>query len=276
MKYRLIVTDMDGTLLGTDHKITSENKSALKDALNEGIKVTVATGRMYSSAKKEIDFLESDVPIIACNGAIIKDSKTEEILYSNSICTSKCLEILKILENHKVYYQFYSENLLMCKERKNESSDIVRMKRLINNGVELVAKENLEEDIKLNSILKVIVVEEKDVSILDEVVKDISLIEGLEITKSWANNIEIMAKGSNKGNAVRFIAKYLDINKEEIIAFGDNHNDISMLEYVGTGVAMGNADEFVKSKAKFVTSTNHEDGVAKAIYKLMNLNLATN
>ncbi|MGL5694391.1 MAG: Cof-type HAD-IIB family hydrolase, partial [Peptostreptococcaceae bacterium] len=261
MKYKLIVTDMDGTLLGTNHRVTEENKIALKEALNEGIKVTVATGRMYSSAKKEIDFLDSDVPIIACNGALIKDSKTEEVIYSNFIENNKCLAVLKILEKYKVYYQFYSEDLLMCKERDNESSDILRMKRLTNNGVKLISKPNLEIDIKDRYILKIIVVEEKNVSILDEISEEIGLIKGLEITKSWSNNIEIMAKGSNKGNAVKIIAERLNIDKDEIIAFGDNYNDISMLEYVGTGSAMENADDYVKSKAKFVTSANYEDGV---------------
>ncbi|MGL5328591.1 MAG: Cof-type HAD-IIB family hydrolase [Peptostreptococcaceae bacterium] len=275
MNYKLIVTDMDGTLLGTDHEISNENKMALEEAFNEGIKVTVATGRMHSSAKAHIDFLDLDVPIISCNGALIKDSKTEEIIYSNTIDTKKCLKIIEVLEKHKVYYQFYSEDLLMCKKRENEDADIIRMNRLISNGVNLVSKSNLLEDIKKRGILKVIIVEEKNISILEDIAKDINCIDGLEMTKSWFNNIEIMAKGSNKGNAVKIIADHLKVNKNEIIAFGDNYNDISMLEYVGTGVAMGNADEYVQSKADLVTKPNYEDGVAKAIYELIDFNLAT-
>lgn len=268
MDYKLIVTDMDGTLLGSNHEVTEENKKALKEALDKGIHVTVATGRMYSSAKSHISFLNSKVPIIACNGALIKDSITNEIIYSNHIDKEKSLKILDILEKYKVYYQYYSEDLLMCKKIDKDNKNLDKVKKLISNGVDLVFVPNLTEFIISKDILKVVVIEDEDLSILDEIRKELSKIEGLEITKSWFNNIEIMATGSDKGSAVKTLAKYLDIDRESIIAFGDNYNDISMLEFAGIGVAMGNADEFVKSKADYITSINNEDGVAKALYDL--------
>ena len=138
----------------------------------------------------------------------------------------------------------------------------------MSSGVDLVLLSDLTEHIISKEILKVIVIEDENLSILDEITKELNKIEGLEITKSWFNNIEIMATGSDKGSAVKILAEYLDIDKDEIIAFGDNYNDISMLEFAGIGVAMGNADEFVKSKADYITSTNSEDGVAKALYEL--------
>lgn len=276
MNYKLIVTDMDGTLLGSDHEITEENKKALKEASNEGINVTVATGRMYSSAKSHISFLNSQVPIIACNGALIKNSATNEIIYSNHINKENSLKILEILERYNVYYQYYSEDLLMCKKLDNDNKNLMKVNKLISNGVNLVLLPDITEHIMNNEILKVVVIEDENISILDDITEELNKIEGLEITKSWFNNIEIMAKGSNKGNAVRIIAEHLNIEKDDIIAFGDNYNDISMLEFAGTGVAMGNADEFVKSKADYVTSKNSEDGVAMALYKLINLKALNN
>ena len=268
MDYKLIVTDMDGTLLGSDHEVTEENKKALKEALDKGINVTVATGRMYSSAKSHISFLNSTIPIIACNGALIKDSITNEIIYSNHIDKEKSLKVLKILEKYKVYYQYYSEDLLMCKNLDKDNKNLMKVKKLMNSGVDLVLLSDLTKHIISKGILKVIVIEDENLSILDEITKELNKIEGLEITKSWFNNIEIMATGSDKGSAVKILAEYLDIDKDNIIAFGDNYNDISMLEFAGIGVAMGNADEFVKSKADYITSTNSEDGVAKALYEL--------
>ena len=85
----------------------------------------------------------------------------------------------------------------------------------------------------------------------------------------WNDNVEIMNAGSSKGNAVKFLCELLNIDKEEIIAFGDNYNDISMLEYVGMGVAMGNAEEDVKKIASYITESNTESGVAKAIDDLV-------
>ena len=268
MDYKLIVTDMDGTLLGSDHEVTEENKKALKEALDKGINVTVATGRMYSSAKSHISFLNSKVPIIACNGALIKDSITNEVIYSNHISKDKSLKILHILEKYNVYYQYYSEDLLMCKKIDKDNKNLDKVKKLISNGVDLVFVPNLTEFIISKDILKVVVIEDENIHILDEIKKELRKIEGLEITKSWFNNIEIMATGSDKGSAVKTLAKYLDIDRKNIIAFGDNYNDISMLEFSGMGVAMGNADEFVKSKADYITSINDEDGVAKALYDL--------
>ena len=269
MSYKLIVTDMDGTLLGDNHEVTENNKIALKEALDSGIYVTVATGRMYSSAKSHIEFLNSKMPIIACNGALIKDSRNDEVIFSNMINKEICIKILDILEKYNVYYQYYSEELLMCKKRKNNKEDEMRLERLIKSGINLVSLKNLMDYIMSEEILKIIIVEENDISILDKITKELKLIEGIEITKSWFNNIEIMAKGSSKGNAVKFISEYLNIDKSDIIAFGDNYNDISMFQYVGTGVAMGNADEYVKSKADYVTSKNSEDGVANAIRELV-------
>ena len=199
---------------------------------------------------------------------MIKDSITNEIIYSNHIDKEKSLKILKVLEEYKVYYQYYSEDLLMCKKIDKDNKNLVKVKKLMSSGVDLVLLSDLTEHIISKEILKVIVIEDENLSILDEITKELNKIEGLEITKSWFNNIEIMATGSDKGSAVKILAEYLDIDKDEIIAFGDNYNDISMLEFAGIGVAMGNADEFVKSKADYITSTNSEDGVAKALYEL--------
>ena len=83
--YKLIVTDMDGTVLGKDHKITKTNKMALMQAEKMGIKVVFATGRFHDSAKEHVDFLEDTMPIISSNGAIIKHPKTNKVYYSNFI-----------------------------------------------------------------------------------------------------------------------------------------------------------------------------------------------
>ena len=97
------------------------------------------------------------------------------------------------------------------------------------------------------------------------------ILRNIEITSSWFNNIEIMHKGVNKGEALKELVKYLGIDRKEVIAFGDNYNDLDMLKFAGVGVVMGNADEAVKEQGDYVTSTNTEDGVAKAIYKFLGI-----
>ena len=106
---------------------------------------------------------------------------------------------------------------------------------------------------------------------LKKVKEDLAQIEDIEITSSWFNNVEIMHKGVNKGEALKALINYLGIDKDDVIAFGDNYNDLPMLELAGIGVVMGNANDEVKEKGDYITAKNTEDGVAKAIYKFLKI-----
>ena len=269
--YKMIVTDMDGTVLGTDHNITEDNKIALKKAEDMGIKVVFATGRFHESAKVHIDFLEEKMPIISSNGSIIKNPITDEVLYCNSIAQDKCIQIIDILDKYHLKYQIYTDEIVLQKYDTEEEKQIIIdfIKKVFSDKCEIIFKKDLKESIKNKNILKFNLMELDRVELIDTVRTDLNKIDGVEITSSWKNNLEIMAKGSTKGKAVEFLSNLLNINMEEIIAFGDNYNDVSMIEVVGTGVAMGNAEEGVKNIADYVTDTNSESGVAKAIDNLV-------
>lgn len=269
--YKLIVTDMDGTVLGGDHKITEENMRALKEADERGVKVVFATGRFHDSAKEHVTFLEEVMPIVSSNGAIIKHPITNEVLYCNSIDKDISLKIVETLDNLDLSYQIYTDNEILQKYKTEEEK--IKMQDFIKNTfsdkTEIIFKKDLKEDIKDLNILKFNVMDFERPLLMKEARKEVEKIEGLEVTSSWNDNVEIMNAGSSKGNAVKFLCELLNIDKEEIIAFGDNYNDISMLEYVGMGVAMGNAEEDVKKIASYITDSNIESGVAKAIDDLV-------
>ena len=269
--YKLIVTDMDGTVLGGDHKITEENMRALKEADERGVKVVFATGRFHDSAKEHVTFLEEVMPIVSSNGAIIKHPITNEVLYCNSIDKDISLKIVETLDNLDLSYQIYTDNEILQKYKTEEEK--IKMQDFIKNTfsdkTEIIFKKDLKEDIKDLNILKFNVVDFERPLLMKEARKEVEKIEGLEVTSSWNDNVEIMNAGSSKGSAVKFLCELLNIDKEEIIAFGDNYNDISMLEYVGMGVAMGNAEEDVKKIASYITDSNIESGVAKAIDDLV-------
>lgn len=269
--YKLIVTDMDGTVLGGNHKITEENMRALKEADERGVKVVFATGRFHDSAKEHVTFLEEVMPIVSSNGAIIKHPITNEVLYCNSIDKDISLKIVETLDNLDLSYQIYTDNEILQKYKTEEEK--IKMQDFIKNTfsdkTEIVFKKDLKKDIKDLNILKFNVVDFERPLLMKEARKEVEKIEGLEVTSSWNDNVEIMNAGSSKGSAVKFLCELLNIDKEEIIAFGDNYNDISMLEYVGMGVAMGNAEEDVKKIASYITESNTESGVAKAIDDLV-------
>ncbi len=269
--YKLIVTDMDGTVLGENHQITDENKNALKEAEKMGIKIVFATGRFHDSAKDHVNFLEEVMPIISSNGSIIKHPITNEVLYSNFIDRDICLKIMDIIDGYNLRYQIYTDEKILQKYETEE--EMIFMKEFIaknfSDKTEITFKKDLREDVKNSNVLKFNIMEMENPELLNQARADLTFIKNIEITSSWKNNLEIMSEGSHKGKAIEYLSCLLGIDRENIIAFGDNYNDLSMIEFAGTGVAMGNAEEEVKRIANHVTSRNEDSGVAKAINSLV-------
>lgn len=269
--YKLIVTDMDGTVLGEDHKITEENKIALKEAEKKGIKVVFATGRFHDSAKEHVNFLDNIMPIISSNGSIIKHPITNEVLYSNFIDKGICLKIMDIIDEYNLRYQVYTDEKILQKYETEEEKRFMKefIEKNFSDKAEIIFKKDLREDVKNSNVLKFNVMEIKKQDLLDKVRADLQFVNNIEITSSWKGNLEMMSEGSHKGNAVEYLSNLLEIDREQIIAFGDNYNDLSMIEFAGTGVAMGNAEEDVKNIANHITDKNGDSGVAKAINNLI-------
>lgn len=272
MQYKLIVVDMDGTLLNSQKEVSERNKKAVKEALNSGVNVAIATGRIYTSARFYAKLLGIYTPIIACNGALIRDFRNNRPIYCNSIKQEDSINIAQICKKHNVYFHFYDDERFFveklgytslkyyqCDEKNAEEDQIHFVK--IENTVDYLEKNDIE-------ILKFVIIDD-NMEKLKNVKKELQEINTLEISKSWYNNIEVMTKGVSKGKAVGKLREIYQLKREEIIAFGDNYNDLSMKDYVGTFVAMGNGEEIVKQQAGFITTSNDEDGVAIGIEKLV-------
>lgn len=269
--YKLIVTDMDGTVLGENHQITDENKNALKEAEKMGIKVVFATGRFHDSAKDHVNFLEEIMPIISSNGSIIKHPITNEVLYSNFIDRDICLKIMDIIDGYNLRYQVYTDEKIFQRYETEEEMQFMKdfIAKNFSDKTEITFKKDLREDVKNSRVLKFNIMEMERPELLDKARADLQFVNNIEITSSWKNNLEIMSEGNHKGKAVEYLSNLLEIDREHIMAFGDNYNDLPMIEFAGTGVAMGNAEEDVKNIANYITDSNENSGVAKAINKLV-------
>jgi Cof subfamily protein (haloacid dehalogenase superfamily) len=268
MSYKLIVTDMDGTLLNEEHEISEENKRALKVVSDKGIKVAIATGRIYESTIKYARELGVKTPIICCNGALIKE-EDGNIIYESKIEYDLCTTIIDTLEKHNIYYQCFTDDTIFTPYinewlRKYQMQDDLNIK--------IIESDNIKSSIKDSNILKFLIIE-NDLELLYKLENELKSINDIELTKSFFDNIEIMKKGVNKGSAVESLAKYLGVDKSEVITFGDNHNDLAMITYAGMGVAMGNAEDIIKENSNFITCKNTENGVAKALENILNINL---
>lgn len=268
----MICLDMDGTLLNDRKEISSENKQAIEKAKAAGVKVIICTGRLFESAVYYDGYLGLNNPIISANGAYIKDRKSGEVIYKAKLGKENCFQILKVLRKYNIAPNFQTPYGVYTEEN--------------NPGYEMYLKINKElpEDRKMKinlvenwdktfneqeeDILKCIAIEQ-DIEKLKKAKNELLNNSQFEIASSFRNNFEVMTAGISKGRGVEKLAAYYGFHREEVICVGDNENDLSMIEYAGLGVAMGNGEEFVKSKANYITGLNNEHGVAQVIEKFI-------
>ncbi|WP_418223273.1 Cof-type HAD-IIB family hydrolase [Clostridium isatidis] len=271
-KIKLICIDMDGTLLNSKHEVSDENKKAIKKAHDRGVNIALCTGRMFLSAKYYADLIGINTPIIASNGAFIKNGYNDKAIYENPLPKDIAIEIYKIAKKYRLTIQFNSWNVLFMETPASEEHAYVVMNRDLpeEKRVKFIINEKLDEAIQNyeGNILKAGVIEKaanKDkLWTAKEEIKDI-FRDKLHVVSSGDNNFEITVGSVSKGNAAAYLAKLLNIPQEEVMCIGDSENDLSMIKYAGIGVAMGNGLDIVKEAADYVTDTNDNIGVAKAI-----------
>ena len=273
MKYKLICIDMDGTLLNTDNEVSDDNIKALKKATEMGIHIAITTGRIYASAKYYSGIVGIDAPIITANGASIKDSGDGNVIYNNPIPSDILIGCAEILKKHNLKANFTTGDTIFTSYEIPETHSYKITNKIVPNEfkVNFLVFDNINDGISKfeGKILKCFVGEDSNLDGFRNARKEITKTFGdfLHIVSSGVNNFEIMQKDSSKGNAAKRLAERLGITKDEVICIGDSENDLSMIQFAGLGVAMGNAMNLLKSEADFITETNNNSGVAKAIEK---------
>ncbi|GFP74163.1 Cof-type HAD-IIB family hydrolase [Clostridium fungisolvens] len=273
MKYKLICLDMDGTLLSSPSTISEENRNAVLQAYNKGIKIAITTGRLFTSAKYYADLIGIKVPIVASNGAYVREKDREEVIYKSSLNDDQLRRIYEVIKKYDLLTYFNTHDTLISESVVGESHGYkVNNKELPEERrIKFDEGTDFKEAFKRHEgeILKAICVEEADIDRLMKAKAELRQYKDLEVVSSWTNNFEVMNAGTSKGNAVKNLAEMLGIKQEEIICIGDSENDLSMIRYAGLGIAMGNAPDEIKKEADYVTDTNVNSGVAKAIEKFV-------
>lgn len=273
MKYKLICLDMDGTLLSSPSIISEENRNAVLQAYNKGIKIAITTGRLFTSAKYYADLIGIKVPIVASNGAYVREKDREEVIYKSSLNEDQLERIYEVIKKYDLLTYFNTHDTLISEIVVGENHGYkVNNKELPEERrIKFDEGTDFKEAFKRHEgeILKAICVEEVDIDRLMKAKAELRQYKDLEVVSSWTNNFEVMNAGTSKGNAVKSLAEMLDIKQEEIICIGDSENDLSMIRYAGLGIAMGNAPDEIKKEADYVTDTNVNSGVAKAIEKFV-------
>lgn len=284
----LIATDMDGTLLNAAHEISEENIQAIKYAQSQGITVVIATGRAFYEANAPINQTDLKVPYICLNGAEVRD-ESFNIMSTSNLNRELINRITEELNKENIFYQvytnlgIYTENPLQDLEiyidiaqRAGQEADVEKIKsgiqkRIDNGTLKVVENYDKIQDTPGEIVMKILAFD-SDLEKIDRVSETLAKSESLAISSSSRGNIEITHSDAQKGIALNTIAERLNIDMENVMAIGDNMNDVSMLERVGYSVAMENAAPEVKAIAKYETDSNEQSGVGKAIMKLLREN----
>ncbi|MEG1964297.1 MAG: Cof-type HAD-IIB family hydrolase [Clostridia bacterium] len=270
MKYKMIVSDFDGTLLGDNHEIPQNNIDAIKKYTERGGKFVIATGRIFSAIIPHIQNLGLQGKIITCQGAVIYDIQTEEIFSYTPLEQAKVLNVIKYLNGleDKVTICMFYENKIFV-DKNNEFSlyfgDVL--------GV-TVYETNLplDEHIKQNNIVPtklVVLINPKKSTTVSEYCK--GAFEGMSFHLSTPFIMEVVNNKASKGKAIESLCNLYNITPDEVIAIGDANNDAPMINFAGLGVAVGNAMQTLKDIADEVTVTNNEGAVATIINEYMYL-----
>ena len=273
MSIKLICIDMDGTLLIDQHNISDEDKNAIKYAVEKDIHVAITTGRVYNCAKLYSDLIGLTTPIIASNGAFIGGSHGQEI-YNNPLNIDDAKQFLEVTEKYNLFSYLTANFGIVSLEELPETNIYKVLNKTLKEDkkIKLEVLNNIDDIYKLydGQILKGVCIEKIDTYKLLKAKKELQeKCPNLEIVSSWDDNFEIMKKGSSKGEAVQYLANYLSLDRSEVMCIGDSENDLSMIEFAGIGVAMGNAIDKVKKASTFITESNTNSGVAKAIMKFI-------
>lgn len=287
--YRLAAIDLDGTMLNQYGLVAQRTKEAIKNAQESGIEVVIASGRPTDSVKTIAQEINSNKYFISGNGAIIYDITNDEIIYENTLKKQKVLDIIKICEENSIYYNIYTEKEIIAKSL--QCNVLYYYKENLNKDEKNKTQINIVENIynyisnRDEKVVKITICDNHQVifnSIMRKL-KEISEIEVLEVShmsrkiiKQGTEDVpieyfytEISAKNVDKWNAIEFLKEKMQIEKNEIIAIGDNMNDKTMIENAGLGVAMGESTPVIKEIADVVTDTNCNDGVAKVLEKIL-------
>lgn len=284
---KLIASDMDGTLLNSKHKISKENLEAIKKAKEMGIKFTIATGRMYEDVKPLLEECDLKCQCIVLNGGEYIDEKGK-VLEGIYIDKKEAREVIHMIIKENIVAEIYTNEGLYTVNTKEEAltevayrikaydpetsfEEAIKFAELHPHFVNLKYIEDIDEFLKSDIKIGKFIAFYNDEETTLNVKKKLESIDSLAISSTFTKNIEINNKAAQKGLILAKVADKMGIKRDEVMVIGDSFNDYSMFIEFTESFAMGNAVKQIKEVAKYITDTNDNAGVAKAIYKILNL-----
>ncbi len=271
--YKLVLSDLDGTLLNKKKQISDRTIQTISHLMEKGILFVPATGRADVMTKPYRKALKHADIVISCDGAMVRNGKTDEILYENTLPADTCRKVFEICKTYGISYYVFTKDCLVGDDKKNDRLVIhQKFNQTVakDEMIPIAFTDDLSSYVIHHTIYKIVASYDKK-EYLDWAAEKIEQEVKVDATRSGKHVLGIKAEGVSKAAAMEEMSKVLQIKPEEMIAFGDEVNDIQMLQKAGLGIAMENADDIVKEAADEVALSNEEDGVAVKLEQIFGL-----
>ncbi len=262
--YKLLALDLDDTLLSEDLTIPQKTVDKISTLHQKGIGVTLATGRMFTSARIYALQLGLTLPLVTYNGAVVRAAASDIAFFAHLIEPSQIRMVIACCKEHHWYMQLYNEDRIVVENITAET----RIDPDLKNASTLAVGDFLTADIKPSPKIMIVEKPENIGSVYDILRHTIG--DALYITGSKPYLLELMPQNVSKAKALAELSEKLGINRSEVITVGDSSNDLEMVKWAGLGIAVGNASKNLKEAADYITTSNRSQAIDEIIDKYFN------
>ena len=265
MNYKMLVVDMDDTLLTDNHEISSENKEMLLRAQEMGVYVVLASGRPTSAMIEFAKELQCDVNnsfMISFNGSVITDLKEDKILFEHSLTKEQIHSLYDFSQQNNTHIITYIDGQIIS-ERHSEYIDIEKNIT----GLKLNIVSSFKDTVTTSAVKCILLEEPKYLKSVETVLK--AAMPDLSICMSKPFFLEAAPNGIDKGASIKILAENLNIHQSEIIAVGNAGNDLTMVQFAGLGVWVDNVDPELRHFADVIVASNNNHGVAEVVRRFI-------
>ncbi len=270
MTYRVIALDLDGTLLTAQKTILPGSLEALQRAREAGYQVLIVTGRHHVAIHPFYQALALDTPAICCNGAYLYDYHGKRVLEGNPLTAEQAVQTLDVLHAQRVHSALmYVDDAMLYENAAGHVERTRHWALSLPEAQRPVFRQvaSLRDAAREAKAVWKFALTGESIPHLQQATREVEDRLGLACEWSWHDQVDVAQSGNSKGNRLARWVESQGLDMSQVVAFGDNYNDLSMLERAGLGIAMGNADEAIQARADKVTGTNQQESIAEAIYR---------
>lgn len=268
MSYKVVAFDLDGTLLNSERQISPESIIAIERLREQGVQIILVTGRHHVAVRAYHYQLQLDTPVICCNGTYLYDFKEDRVVHGAPLTQLQARRVLEIMNDDAINMLMYTTDAMNYQYLDDHLRELWTWANQLKPELRPVLREvQLNQLVDRGDVIWKFVACGEDPAHVQKMVSRLEQQMELSCEWSWHNRVDISAAGNTKGNRLSQLLNDWQISPEQVMAFGDNGNDVSLIQLAGFGVAMGNAVDELKQAADWVTLNNDDNGISHALNK---------